>query len=99
MATGQVKKLARYSTGPWIVATNPANDVMVRIVPDPTWRADMQSKVVSINCLKINHSNQMAPPPDTLDNIKMFGDKHAEYILPPMDYPDQQGPNDGLSSP
>ena len=51
-ATGEMRKLSRYWSGPWVACAQPVNDVMIRIEPHPFWQGG-PSRVVSINRLRL----------------------------------------------
>ena len=51
-ATGEMRKLSRYWSGPWVACAQPVNDVMIRIEPHPSWQGG-PSRVVSINRLRL----------------------------------------------
>ena len=80
---GVAKKLLSPWTGPWVVANDRINDVMVRITPDPSWvdrgnRRVKNSMVVSVDRLKSYHHGP--PIPATKDHdLCMEGDEFAEF--------------------
>ena len=79
-ASGEVRKLTKYWSGPWVVCAQPVNDVMVRIVPDPSWKIG-DSKVVSIDRLKLFVTRKRPYPAyDEYHDIDMEGDEFAEHI-------------------
>jgi hypothetical protein len=80
---GASRKLSSYWTGPWVVSATPVNQVMVRIYPDPTWKPDGPSKVVSMDRLKPYRSSRTQPP-EVGDDIEMEGDEFAENIHQPI---------------
>ena len=79
---GQPRKFARYWTGPFIVCATPtSSEVMVRIVPCPSWAGEWAQKsiVVSMDRLKLCRTHDVNPP-DPGDDLLMEGDEFAELI-------------------
>ena len=74
-ATGEIRKLSRYWSGPWVVCAQPVNDVMVRIKPHPSWQ-EGPSRVVSIDRLKLYKTRTRAFP-----YVEGLGDVPAEEYL------------------
>ena len=78
------KKLASFYTGPWIVCASPDNtDLYVRIAPDPLWKPQLPSQVVSIDRLKAFQSKDHRPPQATMttNEIERHDDDGVEFIL------------------
>ena len=68
-------------TGPWTVSALPVNDVMVRIVPHPSWHSVKDSQVVSIDRLKLYKDDlgrNIAPISNA--DVVLTGDENAEFI-------------------
>ena len=78
-ATGEIRKLTKYWSGPWVVCAEPVNDVMVRIIPHPSWKKG-DSKVVSIDRLKLYVVRKRAFPLEDDSDVEMAGDEFAEHI-------------------
>ena len=82
-STGNVRRLKRYWTGPWVICNQPINATTVRIAPHPSWPTTFSSKVVTVNRLKLytSHADHVLPHPK--DDLSMLGDEFAEFLPPP----------------
>jgi hypothetical protein len=80
---GQSRKFALYWTGPWQIKKQ-LNKLMYEITPHHSW-ARQGSEAVSIDRLKPSHAMYVDAleyhcPPGPKADLKMLGDKFAEFI-------------------
>jgi len=79
---GTSRKLQSYWSGPWIVAGNPVYEVLLRIVPDPSWTHIKKTQQVSIDRLKPFIEGRDQPVAPEHDDLEMEEDMFAEAIEP-----------------
>ncbi len=77
---GTARKLANPWSGPLVVCLDGVNDVMVRIRPLPEWSSDQNTRVVSIDRLKLYGSEAKARPPADDADLDMAGDEYVEHV-------------------
>jgi hypothetical protein len=80
---GPVQDVALYWTGPWQIK-HQLKELMYKITPHQSW-ARQGSKAVSIDRLKLFHAMYIDAlehhcPPDPKANLKMLGNKFAQFI-------------------
>ena len=66
------------------MCTDPVNDVMLRVVPDPVWSTSSRSQVVSIDRLKVYLAPGVIRPPEEGRDIEMSGDEFVENVSLPI---------------
>jgi hypothetical protein len=92
---GQSRKFALFWTGPWQIKRQ-LNELMYEITPHHSW-ARQGSEAVSIDRLKPFHAMYVDAlehhcPPDPKADLKMLGDKFAEFIDSNLDEEINAGP-------
>ena len=74
------RKLQNYWTGPWIVCGLPIHDVMCRIAPDAEWGNPNNTKVVSVDRLRLYGEKDTTNPSEDY-NVEMEDDPFAENLI------------------